>query len=204
MKHALLICTLLALVAGPAAAQGIPDLSHAYWSCRATEPVTVIACPAGDGTPLSAALPADGGAPVDATIDVTVLDWNDTPIADFPFEDIWLEAPGLAPCPGGTVASASTDPLGRTTIRYLAAGGQATAGSVQVLLNGDAIDGSAPGLRIASPDITGDGVVNLNDLGTLANDYFGVYSPRSDLDGDGALDLTDVVFLVQHYQHTCP
>jgi hypothetical protein len=196
--------TLLLLLALPAlAAASIPDLGNSYWSCRTDVDVTVVVCPAGDGFTLDAAWPTAGGAPVDATIDAWVIDGGGNPVHLYPFEDIWLESPGLAYCTGGTVAAANTDPMGHTYFRILATGGHAY-GDLRVMVNGDAIAGAAPNLRLASPDINGDGSVNIADLAVFVGMQEGTYDPDGDLDGNGRLDLTDAVLLFRHFTHACP
>ena len=49
----------------------------------------------------------------------------------------------------------------------------------------------------AGCDINNDGVVNLSDIGIFAQDYYGVYNPRSDLNGDGIINLSDLGILAQ-------
>ncbi len=198
------LCTLAILAALTCTATaGIPDLGMSDWSCRTDQDVTILICPAGDGIPLDAAWPVGGGDPVDATIDVWVRDGNGTPVAYFPFEDIWLDGPHLYLCPGGSVAEESTDPQGHTYFRTLFAGGTAF-GDQTVRINGDAISGHVPNMRLVSPDVHPDLVVNVTDLVIMAQSLYGSYNTAADLDSDGQINLTDVVLLIQHYNHTCP
>jgi hypothetical protein len=60
-------------------------------------------------------------------------------------------------------------------------------------------------IDVVSPDMNGDLVVNLVDLGSFSEDYAnGVYDFRSDLSCDGAEDLRDVSIFSEHYDEACP
>ncbi|MDX2472329.1 MAG: hypothetical protein QNL91_01345 [Candidatus Krumholzibacteria bacterium] len=56
-----------------------------------------------------------------------------------------------------------------------------------------------------SPDINGDGVVNLTDVPLFAGDFHGgAYDFRSDFHYDGIVNLSDVVHMAQGLGSSCP
>jgi hypothetical protein len=57
---------------------------------------------------------------------------------------------------------------------------------------------------VNSPDINGDGIVNLADVGAFAADYVTGYAFRSDFNGDGVLNLIDVAVMAAHFGHGPP
>lgn len=187
---------------------GIPDLSHSFATIAYDGPGTpaLLVVPDGSGNLFTAARDEDGNL-VDATITLTILDPLDDPVANFPFEDCWLESVdgGLVPCNGGTTADHNTDPNGMTEwVNPLLAGGFSET-AVYVLINGDALS-TNPGLPLYfnSPDLNQDLTVSLHDVAIFAGDYFGSYSFRSDFHRDGALDLRDVTILAQKMLANCP
>jgi len=48
---------------------------------------------------------------------------------------------------------------------------------------------------VSSPDLTGDGIVNLADFAVLSSEWFQETALESDLTGDGFVDLEDLIFL---------
>ncbi len=119
----LFVLLLLAGVSDAGTEGNIPDISVNILS-QADVPVSLFCLPDGGGSDFASARVFGGGA-VDATI-VAVLLNNGQPVANFPFEDIWLgNKPGnLVPCMGGTTADASTDAAGETFWQFpLLAGG---------------------------------------------------------------------------------
>lgn len=147
------------------------------------------------------------GEIVDASITLHLRDCYDIPIAAFPREDMWLESAdgGLSMCVGGTTADADTDAQGIATwTQPLAAGGSSQA-LCQVMINGLALPYS-PGLLLHfnSPDINGDGAVNIMDVPLMAADFYGAGSFRSDLARDGRTDLGDIVKFAQALGSSCP
>jgi hypothetical protein len=72
-----------------------------------------------------------------------------------------------------------------------------------VMLNGDNVWYDGLSLSFNSPDITGDGMVTLHDVGTFAQDFFGEYRFRSDLHRDGVLNLADLGALIQGLGGEC-
>jgi len=186
----------------------IPDLSHSVATIAYNGPGTpsLLVVPDGTGNPFTAAHDEEGNV-VDATITLTILDTLDVPIANYPFEDLWLESMdgGLVPCIGGTTADYNTDAGGMTQWVYpLRAAGYSEA-PVLVLINGDALV-TNPGLSLKfnSPDINSDGIVNLTDAAMASQDYYSGYHFRCDWNGDGALDLRDVPILASHFGTQCP
>jgi len=59
-------------------------------------------------------------------------------------------------------------------------------------------------VRVNSPDIDGDGVVDVGDVVMFAQDYFGAYAYRSDLRCDGHIDLSDVARMAAAVGATYP
>lgn len=106
----------------------------------------------------------------------------------------WSSTPDLVFAePAGQVAGA-TDAGGMTAVILpLRGGGQGTAEDFRL---------TAPeiycawnldfGLMVNSPDLTGDLLVNLADLTLFAQDFFGPYNYRSDLQWNGHIDLSDL------------
>lgn len=143
------------------------------------------------------------------TISVTVVDGGNIPIPGYPFQDIWWDDNGngdLALCQGGTVADGNTNGSGFTTISGAAAGGGWTQAGVRVYLAGVPVTGSpALGIEVNSPDINGDIVVNLADLGDFAADFNDpAYNFRSDFTCDGAENLADVGDFAVANAQSCP
>lgn len=170
--------------------------------------------PDGSGPPLTEALNF-GGQTDDASIVVGLIDNNGDPIANFPWEDIWLE-PGTATamsCYGyenyGFPADHNTDANGETIFANPLAGGGWTEDPIWVYLNGS--PATDPGgwvfppvpLRFNSPDINADGEVNLTDLAFFSGDFFGTYHYRSDFWWDGVLNLSDLAQMALGYGTSC-
>jgi hypothetical protein len=143
---------------------------------------------------------------LDGTITVTVRDVFSAPIANYPFEDITLSSldGGMAFCTGGNTADASTDVDGVTQFQNpLNAGGFSTSAS-QVKINNQALSNTIA-LGYVSPDISGDGVVNLSDVSIFGADFYDVnYQYRSDLFFDGDVNLSDLGDLAAHLGAACP
>ncbi len=62
----------------------------------------------------------------------------------------------------------------------------------------------APNILVNSPDIDGDGEVDLLDVVQFTTDFYGAYAARSDFIWDGELDLLDVVELASSQGDHCP
>jgi hypothetical protein len=141
------------------------------------------------------------------TITVTVSD-GANPIPGYPFQDIWWDDNGtgdLAMCQGGSVADANTDGAGVTTISGAAAGGGWTLNQVRIYLAGVGITSGDLSLDVNSPDINGDLIVNLVDLGAFSQDFNNpAYDFRSDFTCDGIENLADVGRFAIHNSEICP
>ena len=187
---------------------GIPDLSHSYATIAYDGPGTpaLLVVPDGSGNLFTEARDEDGNV-VDATITLTILDPLDNPIANYPFEDCWLESvdDGLVPCIGGTTADHNTDANGMTEWVYPLLAGGFSETAVFVVINGSPLD-TNPGLPLYfnSPDINGDRAVTLHDVAIFAGDYFGSYHFRSDFHRDGAIDLRDIAIMARKMLANCP
>jgi hypothetical protein len=202
MRFVLLLLLALALrstLADSAAADttGIPC---EYFSCW-TEgtPTVVLASPAG-----SAPTVAEQGL----VIHLEILDCTLTPIANFPFQDIWLGDTGtgeLSYCPGGTIADANTDAEGRTTITgHLSAGGHTETGTCVWVAGILALEMGPLALDVVSPDLDGDLDVDIVDFSLFGQDFGGGSAPRSDLVPDGILNLADFAAFGRHFGEHCP
>jgi hypothetical protein len=147
------------------------------------------------------------GEPLDCTIHLLLLDGAGYPIVLFPREDLWLEwEEGLVGiCPGGSVADQHTDLQGETRWTAPLDAGGWSEGNCRVIVNGEALR-SGPGLplKVNSPDLNGDGIVNLIDVTEFATDYFGAYAFRADLQHDGVVNLADVTKLAGAMGASCP
>lgn len=182
----------------------LPDPALCYFMNEAIEDVSILVCPHGDGTPLSAAKTLDGRT-LDAKVGVWILDSVGAPMYNFPFEDIWLAVDGLAMPVPGCLSDAPTDEQGRTEFALpLRAGGSTTA-PVGVIVSGMEILGARmQNLRFNSPDLNGDLVVDLIDVGLFAQAFAGGYDYAADLYPDGVIDMADVGVLAQHFGHRHP
>ena len=187
----------LVLVPTTMAGTGIPDPERSSATSAAG---FIMITPGGTGPSLG-----DEGL----TITVTVLDANGDPIIGFPFQDFWWSDESyvdIALCPGGCAADANTDASGETTISGAACGGGWTLGGLRVFVAGVPIVGT-PTLEIDvnSPDLNGDRIVDVADLGDFAIDYADpAYHFRSDFTGDGIEDIADVGEFAIHYGEMCP
>ena len=146
------------------------------------------------------------GITADATITLTFLDNSGLPVVNFPAEDMWIQAVdgGLIACSGGTTADRNTDANGQTLWQRPPKAGGWSRTHCQVVINGEVVPQDPILLDFVSPDLSGDRKVDLQDVGVFANDYFGVYAPRSDLRPDGSVNLADLGVLAAHYAANCP
>jgi len=192
----------IALVIGAAtvAMAGVPDLQLSTASTAAPVGSTPVLynLPNQLGSPFNQARAA-GGAVVDATITLTVLDGGGVPVINFSASDMWLEKEVVAntgnfvACTGGTTANANTNNLGVTTwAAALRAGGWSTSKTLVVINGSPLTSNTGLVLRHNSADLNGDGVANLADIPLFANDFYGAYAFRSDLQYDGVVNLADI------------
>ncbi len=201
---------MVALVVGAAsfAMAGVPDLQKSTATMATVgKTLSLYNLPTGAGSPFTEAV-AFGGAVFDATISITLLDGLDQPIENYPFEDITLSCTdgtnSYVACTGRGSADADTDALGHTQFQNpLPAGGWADA-DTDVMIAGVALTSGSVALRMNSADISGDGVVDLADVGMFSTIFSGTYSYGADFNYDGAVDLADVGRLAAGVGKSCP
>jgi len=110
----------------------------------------------------------------------------------------------LSHCLSGTIAETDTRSNGETNwFNPLRAGGW-SEGPTVVMISGTPLLSGDLDLRHISPDINGDLVVNLTDVSLFAGDFYGGYSFRSDFYYDGVINLSDVGKLAQAIGAACP
>jgi len=177
------------------ASAGIPAVANCTASSAGG---TLYICPSGDAESLGS---------VGAGVNITVRDVNSVPIANFPFQDIWLKssvAGQINLCQGGLTADANTDAAGQTTMTGVPSGGGCTQGPMQVVLSGVALPASQNlNIRMNSPDITGDLSTNLADVGPFSSALNGAYNFCADYFDNGAINLADVGIFSSHLGHAC-
>ncbi|HOX24399.1 MAG TPA: dockerin type I domain-containing protein [Candidatus Krumholzibacteria bacterium] len=205
---------LLACLASLAMA-GVPDLNLSTATMDpAANGASVWNLPGGSGSRFDEAF-APGGATVNATITLTLIDTNGDPIANYPAEDIWLETSGvlqqfgsLVFCTDGTVADADTDENGQTLwLQALKAGGYTIGETVIIIIAGSPLAGGGLLLVFNSADINGDLVVNLSDIVAFTQLLGGDFSQNpefaGDFNNDGTINLSDIVRMVQGIGTNC-
>jgi hypothetical protein len=190
-----------------ARASGVPDptLSAAWLAYSGPEPLTLMITPDGTGAYFSDARTPDG-TPADATITLLLMDSGNYPISNFPHEDIWVQAEG-----GGIGfcgiydlwPDMNTGPDGQTIWAQRPKGGGYSRGPMIVYINGNPLTGPPLELYFNSPDISGNGEVNLTDVTEFSMNLFGEYHFRSDLHRDGVINLSDTVPLAMWMGRRC-
>ena len=209
---ALVVLAIVGLTSRPVCADtGIPFVGEIEFVPEVEVAIRML--PDASGPPLSEARTVDTLV-MDATIGVRLVDEYWQFIPNFPAEDLWLAFavdPGTATAcfnhpniPGGIfIADAATDSYGWTSFALPLRGGGWSTGPVTVYLNGEPAFGPdlilhppLP-LRANSPDLNGDGAVNLADLSQFTQDLLGVYHFRSDLYWDAVINLSDVSLIAQ-------
>jgi len=98
------------------ARDGMPSVILSQATTAASVEVLIYSVPDGGGISLSEAF-ALGAVVTDATVTLTLVDSENYPIWNFPFEDLWIdvESGSFAICLGGTVADQNTDQNGQTS-----------------------------------------------------------------------------------------
>ena len=191
----------------------LPDMENSWVEmpeCHSGECYPVLFnVPNGTGSAFAEARDFNTVQQVDASIALYLRDSGGVPVLNFPREDIWLDLPagtsGWTRCPlNGTIADTDSDAFGVTTwVNPLFAGGW-TEGPTVVMINGNLLLSGNLNLAHNSPDINGDGYVNLTDVAMFAADFYGAYAFRSDFHYDGVLNLQDIAKLAQASGATCP
>jgi hypothetical protein len=210
MSKVVLFAASLLLVAGIASA-GIIDPCAGDVTYNGSQPTCYFACPQGD---------TDSFYLQGFWWSFTIVDLVGAPVADIPGTDFWLVdcdvANDLALCAGSasSAADSATNAAGMTTMHdgSLSAGGCANGLSpvVQGFVLQDPGAACADycfNILVRSPDINGDGVVNLVDLSIFASAYPpNAYSTCSDMNCDAAINLSDLSRFAFHFGppgHTC-
>jgi hypothetical protein len=152
-------------------------------------------CPAGDAS---------------STLGVTLIDFNGFPLHEVPAEEVIVSGDATCHLYGGspcaslatTHANAPSDANGFTTITVNGAGGccstlRTTAGGFDVAT-----------ATYRSYDATGDGRVDLADLGLMASTYQRAegaagYNECFDFDCNAVVNLSDLGLFASHYNHRC-
>ena len=169
---------LLWIVAGlsmvPAAWANVPDPAQCIVESNA-DGWSMLVTPLGTGTPLTDVYVGDGTRG-DATIHLWVLDSNGNPIYQYSWEDMWLEADGVAfaadPFPPPRPNGGSTDSFGYTYWDGVLFAGGCSQDGVWVVLAGDRLP-TPVNLKINSCDINGDLVVDVLDVMFFMDMYGG-------------------------------
>ena len=175
---------------------GVPDLILSS-AVTAFPGASVFNLPSGTGDRLDEAR-GPGGATVDATITVTLVDNALNPIFAYPFDDMWLETSGdgLVYCASGTTSDAATNVDGQAFWRSALAAGGSSGGEVTLVLIAGAPLAATLNLTHNSADMTGDLIVNLLDLSAFTPIAFGGYDYAADFNFDGVVNLLDLNRLV--------
>lgn len=142
-----------------------------------------------------------GGAVVNGTITLHLVNYLGQPLPNHAAEDFWLTSAstGLVFPALGTIADAPTNASGITVWQQpLNAGGCSLSSGVVVRVEGDPLNQPAINFHFISADINGDLLVNLSDL-ALFSGSFGTYNGCADLFYDGAMNLTDLALFSQAY-----
>ena len=209
LKSMMVFIPLVLLFAASAnACVGLPDLSTSVIWQNFPGLATLRVQPDGSGPPLTEARIADGTV-VDATLHLALNNScpEEGPVVGYPREDMWLESigGGMAFCPGGSIADGPTDEEGHTQWSQPMKGGGWDEGNCRIVVAGIPL-GSLQGqtINFNSPDLNGDRVVNLIDIGLFAQDYYGEFHFRSDLYRDGVLNLSDLSLLARSAGLACP
>ena len=88
-------------------------------------------------------------------------------------------------------------------ILALLAGGCSEGGSTVVMVSGEPLWSTPLDLFYVSPDISGDGEVNLADI-VMFTQALDDYDPCADFNHDGEVNLVDIVIMVPAIGADCP
>ena len=216
MKHRIVLFVFaIAMMAGAASfanpPTGVPDMENSWVTMSGVEPgdyAVMFNVNNGGGASFPGARNSEGQ--VDATITLYLRDGNNDPIVNFPSEDMWLDPYFYGPsgyiCQGGTNADAVSDANGVTLWDNPLRTGGWSEGPTVVMVSGSPLLSGDLNMGHNSPDINGDGVVNLTDVALFAADFYDNvnYWFRSDFHYDGLINLSDVGKLAQFIGAACP
>jgi hypothetical protein len=215
-KGKVLLFSLLLMFATSAYAGDVDDcLSECGTSC---EPMIIPTCPAGDFAPIS-----EGCGGTEDYIWVVIKDGLGNGVANIPWYDYWMDAcdpaQELCLCSPPLNADSLTNEDGRTTFSSeIAAGDCVLSGGIWISCQGKMILADPPdctagdpiclNIIILTPELTGECIVDLSDLGVFGDSYNRappdpLYDPCCDYTGDNICDLSDFAFFGEHYQHIC-
>ena len=138
------------------------------------------------------------------TITVTILECDGGGgLPGYPADAVHLVSRGdVKICEGLAIADADTDQDGKTTFSGVLAGG-GYGEDLAVALSG-VVQSQLLMIRVNSPDINGDLIVDLVDVGLFAQDFSnGSYDFRSDFSHDGLENLSDVGIFARHIGESC-
>ncbi len=164
-------------------------------------------CPAGDGPTMTQC---------GSIIWITAKDQTGAPIVGIPAADVWVEgASGGMALKGGSGSSnadSATNDLGKTTVSGGISAGGCDVGLI-VSIQGVIVKDQATNCTtykvlaylITSPDINGDGIVDIIDLSLFAVGYTSPPKPLVvcfDFNCDTFVDIIDFSIFAQHYLHS--
>ncbi len=209
-KHALTILLFALVLFISGAAFSLPDLSAS--SVRmpniGEETPVLFVLPNGEGVSFTNARALGTGEIVDATIELTLVDYFGAPITDYPLEELSLGSPDgdFDCCILGGAPDEDTNINGVTYWSSPIRAFGSNNGVIQVLVNYSPVtgDGAPLSLMVNSPDLNGDGVVNLADVNMFSEVFFGAYDFSADYFPDGVVDLADVAGMAQGLGASCP
>jgi hypothetical protein len=160
-------------------------------------------CPQGDGPTLASG---------NNRIHIIAKNIVGAPIPGILASDIWLiGCQDLFVCGGSNAidADSATNDQGITTISGAMAGGGCSLDGVRVVIWG-VIAGcpSCLSMSVASPDLDGDGSVDLVDFAIFAPSFGSIsgdpeFDPCCDYNCDMYVSLVDFALFAQHWQHFC-
>ena len=192
--------SLLAMLVFADARADAPDPTN---STATTSGGAVLTCPAADGQTMASA---------GATVFINLRDALDVPCDVYNPSWIWLvDPPGdILECftPPGTHPANGPDINGNTQIDGVLGTGGWTQAGLQVYLgplsNRFPLNGPLLPIDLNSPDITGDGLVDLADWNLIGADFSSfAYEFRSDFNHDLFNDVADLATMAAHICHSC-
>ncbi len=171
---------------------GVPDLNLST-AVTASPGAAVYNLPNGQGAAFTGAR-APGGAVVDATITVTLVDNAMNPIFAYPFDDMWLQTSGngLVYCASGTTADAATNAQGQATWSTTLAGGGNSFGELTLVMIAGSPLANTVNVIYNSADLNGDLICNLVDLSAFSAIFNGAYNFDADFDYNNVVNLVDL------------